>query len=62
MVKTIATNIVNKGVISSKKCILVKNCTFMTSERVLALLLSANEVDVLIFFIKKGINGRNFNV
>ena len=35
---------------------------FYTSERVFALLLSANEVDVLIFFIKKGINGRNFNV
>ena len=54
MVKTIATNIVNKGVISSKKCILVKNRTFMTSERVLALLLSANEVDVLIFFYQEG--------
>ena len=54
MVKTIATNIVNKGVISSKKCILIKNRTFMTSERVFAFLLSANELHVLTFLWQEG--------
>ena len=62
MVKTIATNIVNKGVISSKKCILVKKPYFHDFLASICFPFKREWGRRLNFFIKKGINGQNFNV